>query len=227
MVRLALFDFCETLVNFQTADTFVDYVREKQDRTYLKIYNGILNWLIRIKVVSVLNKFFPGESLSKKLKLLQIRNIPYDGLDQLAASYYNDLIKPNLILPVVGELLKLSKEGYQTCLVSAGYSIYLKYFIREYKVHHLISTEISFDKYSKRCLGRIDGKDCIGAEKVKRINAYFEGTEINLNESTSFSDSITDLPMLLLTADAVVVSKTLTQAWSEHFKFRQIIWDKI
>jgi HAD superfamily hydrolase (TIGR01490 family) len=226
MVKLALFDFCETLVGFQTADAFVDYVRNKKGSIYLNFLDEILTILIRLRVFSVLNKFFPGESRIKKFKLLQIRNISYDNLDHLADMFYNDMIKPNLILPVMEEMTRLAKEGHEICLVSAGYSIYLKYFIREYELQHLISTEIAFDRFGTRCLGTIAGKDCIREEKVNRIKAYFTGKEINLSESISFSDSISDLPMLLYTGDAVVVSKELPQLWIRQYKIREIIWNK-
>jgi HAD superfamily hydrolase (TIGR01490 family) len=226
MVKLALFDFCETLVSFQTADAFVDYVRNKKGSIFLRFLDEILIILIRLRVFLVLNKLFPGESRSKKLKLLQIRNMSYDDLDHLAGMFYNDMIKPNLILPVVEEMTRLAKEGYEICLVSAGYSIYLKYFMREYKIPHMISTEIAFNSYGIRCLGTIAGKDCISEEKVNRIKDYFTGKELNLSESISFSDSISDLPMLLYTQDAVVVSKEVPQRWISQHKFREIIWNK-
>ena len=31
--KVAFFDFCETLVDFQTADAFCDYVRERTKKT--------------------------------------------------------------------------------------------------------------------------------------------------------------------------------------------------
>lgn len=226
MIKLALFDFCETLVNFQTADAFIDYVRNKKGNTSMRSLNGILNLLRRIKVLTVLNKFFPGASLSKKLKLFQIRNMSLESLDHFAELFYKDKIRTNLISPAMEELIRLAKEGYEICLVSAGYSIYLKYFIMEYQIPHLISTEIAFDRYGKRCLGTIYGKDCIREEKVNRLNIYFKDKELNLDESISFSDSITDVPMLLYTGNAVVVSKEKSQEWGKQNKFKEIIWNK-
>jgi len=225
MQKVAFFDFCETLVNFQTADIFIDYVRKKNGSLYMLVLNAIFLLSVRLRVMAILERIIPEKSFSKRLKLLQIRNLSYEVLDQIADEFYRNIIKPNLILPVLTEMQKLAKQNYDICLVSAGYSIYLKYFVQDFHVPHLISTEIAFDMPRNRCLGKIAGKDCIRAEKVKRITAHFDGEDINLSESISISDSISDLPMLLLTGKAVVVSKGRSQQWILKNDFREIIWD--
>jgi HAD superfamily hydrolase (TIGR01490 family) len=225
MQKLAFFDFCDTLVNFQTADFFVDFIRKKRGSIYMKLLNLILFLLIRVRIIAVLNRIYPEKSLSKKIKLLQLRNLPYDLIDQSAAQYYNDIIKPNLILPVIEELRELANKDYEICVVSAGYSIYLKYFAQDFNVAHLISTEIAFNREGKLCSGTIAGKDCIGDEKINQIERYFEGKKFALTESISFSDSISDLPLLQLTDNAVVVSRGRSQSWSIRNNFREIIWD--
>jgi HAD superfamily hydrolase (TIGR01490 family) len=223
--KLAFFDFCETLVTFQTADAYIDFVRKNRGGFSMNFLNGVLILLSWLRIISVVNKFYPGNSLNKKLKLAQIKNLPYDVLEDQASHFYKEMIRPNLILPVIAEMEKLVRQDFKICLVSAGYSIYLKYFAKEFQIQHIISTDIAFDKTGKRCLGIISGKDCIGNEKVSRIRSYFEGETINLSESFAFSDSISDLPMLLLTGKGVVVSREKTQNWSKQNNFREIIWN--
>lgn len=223
--KLALFDFCDTLVNFQTADAFVDYVRKKDGNLYMKFLDLVLKVLSNLRIIAVLNKFFSGSGASKKMKLFQLRGFNIDKLNNLSESFYIDMIKPNLIPTVMAEMNNLAKQGYEICLVSAGYSIYLKYFTEEYKIKHLISTEISFDQSGNHCRGSISGVDCIHIEKVSRIKACFADQNINYNDSIAYSDNITDLPMLLLTGNGVVVSRTNSQTWSQQHKFKEIIWN--
>jgi len=224
MVKLALFDFCETLVDFQTADAFIDYVREKKSNVYMVLLNIISDLLIKLKIVAILNKLFPERSLGKRIKLFQIRHLSYDSLDNLAALFYRDMIKPNLIIPLMSELNRLSNQGYEVCLVSAGYSIYLKYFAQEHHIQHIIATEIAFNKINNRCLGTISGKDCINMVKVSRLKTHFAGKDVNYNESISYSDSEKDLPLLQLTGMGVIVSRVDSQLWGKPFGLKEILW---
>jgi HAD superfamily phosphoserine phosphatase-like hydrolase len=221
--KLAFFDFCDTLVGFQTADAFVDFVRKENGNSYMRFLNAILIGFTKLKVIAIINKLYPGAVFGKRLKLLQLRNIRYEKLDYLASRYYSELIRPNLIVPVLSEMQRLYQNSFEICIVSAGYSLYLKYFALDNHIKFILSTEIAFSKVDKRCLGTIRGKDCIENEKVRRIKAAFNNC--NFNESISFSDSISDLPMLQLTGTAVVVSHNNSQPWNTQYKFKEIIWN--
>jgi len=224
--KFAFFDFCETLVNFQTADAFVDYIRSVKNSFYMRFLEIVLNVLKKIRIIAALNKLLPRSTIGKRIKLLQLRGLEYDELNKLAESYYRKLIRPGFIKPVITEMQKLKEQGYEICLVSAGYSTYLKYFAAEFQINHLIATEIKFNNSGKICKGSISGKDCIGIEKVHRLNSYFEVQDVNYHESISFSDSITDLPMLILTGKSIVVSRVRSQSWSQKNKFEEIIWNQ-
>jgi HAD superfamily phosphoserine phosphatase-like hydrolase len=223
---MAFFYFCETLVSFQTADAFVDYVRKEDGNLYMRFLNLVLLVLSKARVVALFNKFFPGSSFSKKVKLLQLRGFGIEKLNILPYDYYKKMIIPELIEPVIGEMKRLSLQDYDIYLVSAGYSIYLKYFAEDYHIEHLISTEIAFNPYSNKCLGTISGSDCIHLEKVNRLKSYLISQNINYRESISYSDSISDLPLLLMTGNGVVVSKGNSQPWRQKYKLTEIIWHK-
>jgi HAD superfamily hydrolase (TIGR01490 family) len=224
MQKFAFFDFCDTLVSFQTADAFVNYVRKAEGNSFMRCIEMLLIGLSNAKIIAILDEFLPNSALEKKIKLLQLRGFTYEKLDNLAESYYKEMIKPKLIGPVIAEMQKLVQQEYKICLVSAGYSIYLKYFATDYQINSIISTEIAFDQDSHRCMGTILGKDCIHYEKVNRIKSYFLGQNVDYNESISYSDSITDLPMLKLTGKSVVVSRSASQSWNNRYKFNEIIW---
>lgn len=223
--KLAFFDFCETLVSFQTADAFVDYVRKKDGTPRMLWLDKLLSILIKFRIIAVFNKLSPNATLGKNLKLLQLRGFSYAKLDQLAALYYQEMIKPNLIKPLIAEMQRLAQLDYEIILVSAGYSIYLKYFAADYQITNILSSEIAFKKPGNLCSGIILGKDCIRAEKVKRIDVFFAFQHIDYSECISYSDSISDLPMLQLTGKGVVVSRNQTQAWSHENNLKEIIWN--
>lgn len=225
MKKIAFFDFCETLVNFQTADAFVEYVVKMNGSGYMRFLEIFIILLRKVRVIAIFNKSFPNMAIEKKIKLLQIRGFAYDKLDNLAELFYKEMIKPNLIKPMIEEMVRLMKQDFEVCLVSAGYSIYLKYFAEEYRIKYVLATEIAFDRSGNRCLGTIVGKDCSRLEKVKRIMANFDFKSINFKESISYSDSFTDLPLLKLTGRGVVVSRELSQHWIYQYQFKEILWN--
>lgn len=224
MKKLALFDFCETLVSFQTADAFVDYVRKREGNFYMHLFNIIYQVLLEIKVIAFFNKLYPRRSFGKKLKLLQLKGFSVVRLNELAKAYYEEEIKPGFIKPLLMRMKKLGKLGYELCVVSAGYSIYLTYFIKDYKIQHLISTEIKFNKTGTICCGIIYGKDCINDEKVKRLKIYFQDCDVNYEESVAFSDSKSDLPLLFTVGKGFVISKSKPQSWIKDYNLKEIIW---
>jgi HAD superfamily hydrolase (TIGR01490 family) len=226
MMKLAFFDFCETLVCFQTADAFIDHIRETEGTIRMRFLNRIYLLLNKLRIIALANIFFPGSSFGKRIKLLQLRGMLSSDIERMAHSFYEKKIIPGQIETVMQEMRNLSRDGFEICIVSAGYSIYLKYFAAANRINHLIASEIGFDKTRSRCLGTISGKDCINIQKINRIKEYFKDHDIDYNECIAYSDSISDLPLLQLTGRAVVISRSGPQAWCAKHNFKEIIWDQ-
>lgn len=219
--RVALFDFCETIVNFQTADAFVFYVYEKIHSRKMHIKDIIRRYLIKFRIIRLLNRVSNHEySIHKKIVLWQLKGIDYATLNKCAKEYYDNRIKPNFINGTIRELQKLKSMGFYTVVVSGGYDIYLKYFIDEYKIDKLISTELDYK--NNICKGTWKGHDCLRQEKVRRLNKIFNPKP---QYSISFSDSFSDLPMLNWTNEAVVVSKHKSKSWANKYNFKEFIWE--
>ena len=90
--KVAFFDFCETLVDFQTADAFCDYVRERTKKTKMfKIEKNII-LLKKIYLLPILQKLFRKYgSIEKKLKAYELKGFNYSDLDEYAKKYYESL----------------------------------------------------------------------------------------------------------------------------------------
>lgn len=220
MNKVALFDFCETLVNFQTADAYVDFVREKiQDKRMLRI-ERLHNCLTRIKIIQCIELISRYRySINKRIKLWQLRGLQLETLQELAKDYYLKKIKPNFIPDLLDRLIELKNEGYIVLLVSGGYDIYLCYFVEEYSLAGLISTRIGFK--NNICTGKFDGFDCLRDGKTILLNSYYSDKP---TYSIAFSDSITDLPFLKWVDEGFVVSRNKSQKWANEYQLNEIIW---
>ena len=220
MNKVALFDFCETIANFQTADAYVRYVQghSTPSNTGIRLLYNILN---QSRILGVVRRIKPKGSIDKRFILKQMKGRTYEEMDRLAENYYNNMIRPNMIEPVVLELKRLQSEGYAIYVISAGYDIYLKYFVLDFKIDGLLSTKIGFK--NGICTGLFDGQDCMFEYKIDYINSMIKGDH---SQWFAFSDSVTDLPMLELVGHPVVISRGKSQKWAEKKGFKQIIWNK-
>lgn len=220
MNKVALFDFCETIANFQTADSYVDYVRERLNDKRMYRYEKFQNFLRKCKIIQALEIFTIYKfSINKRIKLWQLRGHSLIELQQLANDYYNERIRPNFIPEVLNRLLELKAQGYAILLVSGGYDIYLQYFVEEYDLLDVISTKIGFN--GNVCTGKFDGIDCLRDGKTKLLNQYFK---FKPTHSVGFSDSVTDLPFLKWVEDGYVISRDKHQEWSKKHNLKEIIW---
>ena len=220
--KIALFDFCETLANFQTADAYVRYVMRVHSR---EIKKGLNYWLQILMEKSKLSAvlFRLGSNVNKFMLLSNLKGLSVSMLEQSAKSYYDEVIKPNLIKETVAELKKCQDEGYYCAIVSGGYDIYLNFFAEEFRTDMLLCSQLKF--HHGLFSGKLEGKDCMAEEKVNRLRKVFSVNDMKGMDSVSYSDSESDLPFLNFTKRAVVVKKKAPQ-WAIKRKFEILLWQK-
>lgn len=217
-MKIVLYDFCDTLVNFQTADAYTDFVAGSFAKKNIEWRDRFYRYIVRFHAISAfLEKY---GFLNKRLKLWRLKGLPRETLGILAKKFYEERIVPNLHMPLIRELEEYQRNGYHIYVVSGGYDLYLRLFVEQYKLDGLISTKLEF-KRNDIFSGHIWMKDCMGKEKVKLLNAYFAGK--NIDFSISYSDSISDLPMLQWAREGVVVSKWNHRKWPKTYGLRQIV----
>ena len=217
--QIHIFDFCETLVNRQTADDFVNFVLAQKETPNLylrRLYLFLIDFFDRLKFFIVLNKIFGENSLEKGLRLFSLINLDEVYLNQLALKFSNSL-KNNLNNNVWKLFEKTDKNNKVIC--SGGYDLYLKYFFAEHDIKHLICTEFEFK--NSRFTGFWVGKDCMRNEKVKRLERL--GLRKDQTEITVYTDSSSDLPLLNYADRGIVVGKKQKPTWAKKFEF--LTWD--
>ncbi|WP_026506105.1 HAD-IB family phosphatase [Butyrivibrio sp. NC3005] len=196
MRKIALFDFCDTIVNFQTADNYVIYYAEMRYGENLR------------------NKNYDKFQLLNCLKGEKKSDIEF-----FAERYYLEMIKPGLQTVVIDFIKKYQDTGYEIYIVSAGYSVYIDFFAKEFKVNGIIANDFLYQ--DEIFLGTISNRDCISEEKVQRLNEFFDKCEIE--DSVSFSDSISDLPFLKWSNRGIVISKFRSREWIKKNGLEEIV----
>ena len=105
-------------------------------------------------------------------------------------------------------LLQAQKDGYHVLLVSASPEAYIRPFLTRGLCDGLLASPLK-RKENGRFSPLPAGKNCAGAEKVRRIEAYCKehGLEIDYENSIAYSDSDRDKPMMSLAATRTRVTK--------------------
>lgn len=220
--KVAFFDFCETLANFQTADAYVNYIRTNYGTKLMSRKENFRVLLQKSKIIDFLQRIFPHSSINKRLVLWQLRGFGQQELEVFASEYYKNVIKPNFISESVKEMVRLQEDGWRIVIVSAGYEIYLKYFAVNFGISlsDVIAVKIKFK--NDKCCGCFEGGDRVW-DKTDKMDSLFNKSGI---ESIAYSDSPSDIPMLNWADKAIVIRRNDKPKWDTTCKYGEIIWKK-
>lgn len=216
-VKVAVFDFCGTFVNFQTGDAFIRYVsKDIGDVKKIHKSEAILSFCVKSKFCAIWDRLFKN-SLSKRIIAKQISGISLDAVAKKASEFYDLFIKPNIV-SVTQELFKKSKkDGCYTILVSAAYSIYLEFFNKDFGFDAIISS--SLKNKNGKMTGSLE-KDVYGRKKVKYLKQFLDrkfgksGYDIVL----SVGDSKSDIPVLDIAYKKIVVTNKKTDWIKDNYE---------
>lgn len=215
MKKVALFDFCETLVNRQTGDEFIGFTLRKYKRIDRYLLFLVLKSRILVKLLDLLSL-----NTNFKLKYVKmLKGFTQCEIDKSALEYVNKICMHNLIQPVFDRMLLHHDTGLDIWIVSGGYAVYIEKFFPQLS-NKVIANVLEFN--NGRATGKLVGQDCMGLEKINRINSII--TDKDVKFVISYSDSESDLPMMKMSDNGIVVSKNNSQLWAKKNGFNEIIW---
>lgn len=221
MNKIALFDFCGTITNYQTLDPYLEYVvsREMPEK-YKFICNPALKYVLGL-ISMTCRLFGVRRYFYKRLLIKQMKGIPRDKLKAYGTEYYAQTVRKNLIGQTIELIRKCQKEGYYIVILSAGSDLYIEEFAREYGIDRIITATFGFDKQDI-CTGELLS-ECIGKGKMRDLEKAEKTIPKPREWSLACSDSRSDLPMLNLCKKKVVVSHNRHQDWV-FADMQEIIW---
>ncbi len=182
--RIAFFDFDGTITTRDSLLAFILF-RYGKLRTILGLllvspyYAAHILRIISVHKAkeAVLKQFFKNESLEE--------------FESACADFARNII-PSLVRPkAIRELRSLQENGVETVIISASPNNWLQPWCKEFNAM-LISTKLEVK--NGKLTGKIEGKNCRGREKVRRI---FEKYQLDqYDEVYAYGDTKGDKPML-------------------------------
>lgn len=202
--KIVFFDFCGTLVPFQSAPRYINFVLDNYPRKIALMRRKIRTWLEKQRIPKRLERYSKEIIKQKEIELWPLKGYKREVLEDAAQRFYVEVIKPNLIPEVMKEFHHYQKDGYRVVLVSGGFGIYLKYFAEEYGLaeNDILSSNVQIKR--GKATGKLDGIDCMGQKKVTLVEQRFDRTKLY---SEALSDSLSDIPLLRWADKGYIVSQ--------------------
>jgi HAD superfamily hydrolase (TIGR01490 family) len=199
-MRLALFDLDNTLLagdsDFEWAQFLIEQGvldREVYEARNLEFYQQYKAGTLDIH-----------EFLDFQLKPLSRH--PRSRLDAWHLEFMRRKIRP-IILSKARELVQRHLDGRDLCaIVTATNSFVTAPIAREFGIEHLLATEP--EQKGGAFTGGVDGIPCFREGKVERLERWLAGLGLGLpsfSESSFYSDSLNDLPLLGRVSNPVAV----------------------
>lgn len=197
IMALILFDLDDTLIagdsdyswgEFLTTKKIVDsaHFKRENDRFYRDYQLGKLDILAYLKF-----SLAPLALLSKT------------DLETLHREFMQEVIEP-MWLPKADILLKEHRQKEDTLMVITSTNRFIvEPICKKLGIENLIATEL--EERNDRFTGQVSGTPSFQEGKIVRLNSWLDTSDFILEESSFYSDSINDLPLLKAVGRAIAV----------------------
>ncbi|HEY4147755.1 MAG TPA: HAD-IB family hydrolase [Chitinophagaceae bacterium] len=184
--RIAFFDFDGTIT---TRDTLLEMI--KYQKGVFSFYLGFLlcsPFLLAWKLKMISNQRAKEITLRWFFSKMPLASFQ-ERCDAFAAAMIDGLVRPKALT----EIEKLKAAGAEIVIVSASADNWIQQWCGRHGLQ-LIATKLEIS--NERLTGRIEGRNCHGQEKVRRITAAY--TLSQYDEVYCYGDTKGDKPMLSL-----------------------------
>jgi HAD superfamily hydrolase (TIGR01490 family) len=200
---IALFDFCDTLIDGQSINLFLDY-----------LYKNENNWLVKVHLKA--RKFFSSPPKDDDLSLIHKNYLfaPLKGkekqlMEQIAFKFNHAVLLKHEHKKIIEKLQWHQKIGHTVVIASGGFDIYLQYYAQTYNIDKIVSTELLFHE------GRFAGinEECLGLKKIKYLKNILVWDDYDWEHSYAYTDSKSDIPLLSIVGNGFIIYNKQDISW--------------
>lgn len=221
MNKYVLLDFCETVVDFQTFDAFIEYILQKKRPWLYKICNCKFLLFILNKMTAFLTRLGFEFYFRKHLLVACTIGMKKDDLKLYGKRFYEEIIRNHYIYDTIQLIRRFQQEKLEIIVISGGSRFYIDCFADSYEIHHVLSAEIfTVHDISMGILKR----ECLGTEKLIMLDEYMKEHTLSGEFEYAVTDSKSDMPILRKAKKAIVISHKKHKNWVDE-NMEEIIWE--
>lgn len=218
----ALFDFCGTIVDFQSFNPYIEeLLKNERPRVYRVYRNKLVAFLILI-ITKIINKINSDFYFNKHLLVFLTKGIPVQSFEKVAERYYEENVSKRFVNEVIELLMECHRKNVKIIIVSAGCDQYITKITSIVDIEYIIANEIKFK--NGKSVGCLKNKDLLGKRKVSAIQKLMDERYIRPHYILGVSDSSSDKPLLNICDKKIVISKKCHQRWVTD-EYEEIIYE--
>ena len=186
--------------------TAKDSFRHFLKRYYLDEY---FNWhfIPHVFICGLMRKVrFVSLQTFKEKALVFLKGKEKDFIRQVGKSFFEKNLLGILRKKAIERIEWHRLKGHLVFIVSSSPDIYLFHLVQYLKCDGYECTKLAYREDQFIC--RFEGKDCFGSEKVEKMKVIAANEQLDLGGSFAYSDHESDVPMLGLVGNPVVISPT-------------------
>src|SRR5688500_10967562 len=200
MAAAAFYDLDGTLVRTNLVHAYAYNARNQQG--LLRSVTRTISTALRVPVFMAAD--FYSRRLFNDLFFTRYKGESEDRLRYLAEELFENVIRPS-IFPGAYELIDKSKRlGLRQVLVTRALDLTVMPLARHLGIDDCVTNRLEF--VDGKATGRLRPPIIAAATKASWIRTYAEKEKLNLSECYSYSDSMSDLPMLSVVGHPTVVN---------------------
>lgn len=185
-MKLALFDFDGTISD---KDSFLLFMKKA---SLVRFYFACSRYFPQILLY--LGKKYPDYKLKEAFLTTLFKGRQFESLKEFGHGFADDIL-PSIIRPGAQKAIdEYLSAGDRVVVVTASPRIFLEPWCKKQGIE-ILGTELDVDRFGK-VTGKIDGLNCHGQEKVRRIKSVYSLDEYE--QIDAYGDTSGDLPMLSL-----------------------------
>lgn len=208
MQSYAFFDFDKTLVKGDSLFPYLLYLYKHKQIGLMNLWKaGMAALGYAIKAIE-----------AGRAKQIALDFLKYKSAEELALYNRKFLQSLQVFTGAKKRIESLRAEGAKIVLVSASCDVYLQYVQDILDVDVILCTQVQ---------DGIVQKNCKGKEKVHRIEAYLAevGETIDYAASYAYGDSASDLPMMALVKNRIIVNNNKLFARQKTGEYGFVKWE--
>lgn len=201
MEKLAIFDVDFTLTRKETLIQFYTFMVKKNPKLIKHLPKNIFSGLSYLT-----GRLTAHQSKEKFLGF--IKDIHEDDMKEIVKDFYEKRLSRILYKDAIDMIKEFKKQGFLIYLISASPEFYLNELYKIKEVDMIIGTKMKRGEEEFKFCNVIEGFNCKGEEKVKRLKEVLKAQEkeVDFENSYMFSDSLSDLPLMNLVGNPRLIN---------------------
>ncbi|CAM3460643.1 HAD-IB family hydrolase [Helicobacter labetoulli] len=214
---LALFDFCETLVDFQSAARYLEIVAKYRGYNIQQGLGYRVYVKIKRKIGKILPKSYRDRFVKKPVNFEVLQGLSLKEAEDIAQDFFEKELLVRVNERIIERLHYHQKLGHTIAIVSGGFEIYIRIFAKYFGIPYVVA--VSLDSSEGVLSGNMAGIHTMEHRKLYKLSQTLDLSMYDLAQSYAYSDCPSDIPLLSLVGNGIVVECGKDIEWAKILGF--------